>query len=77
MVVEDEVYAVKLSLAPIYPLRPDFEFHQTSTCAYITRHPIQTLLIFCNNLIGSTGANDLGPRAEVLKGEILLHPVTL
>ena len=77
MVVEDEVYAVKLSLAPIYLPCPDFEFCQTSACAYITRHPIRTPLIFHDNLIGSTSANDLGPWAEVLKGGILLRPVTL
>ena len=34
----------------------------------ITWHPIRTPLIFRDNLIGSTGTNNLGPRAEVLKG---------
>ena len=76
MVVEDEVYTVKLSPAPFYPPCPDFEFHQTSACAYITQHLTRTPLIFCDNLIGSTGTNDLGPQAEVLKGGILLRPVT-
>ena len=69
-------YAVKLSPMPIYPPRPDSNSAKLPLTP-ITRRPIRTSLIFHDNLIGSTGTNDLGPWAEVLKGGILLHPVTL
>ena len=76
MGVEDKKLHRKTFPAPFYPPCPDFEFLQTSAYAYHAA-PDSNSTNFLRQPDWLNRRKRLGPRAEVLKGGILLHPVTL